>query len=168
MSRNIILLLTVLLIGTVMLVSMPTKQIATIDLSDKIISQAPTRINRNSNDWIIEKGLHSDTLVLSRLDSNSAETNWVISFLPDQKIKTWTYNPKPSCGNGMLFFHDSLCNWQMTPDHQKITLKLDGYHAVSEDFSERIEYSINHSFQDKLILVRSKVYAEKHTPYLRN
>lgn len=113
------------------------------------------------NNWVFSDLNMDDTIVLLRLDSVKHNGVQVLTFNRNKTLSYWLYKPLPSCGNGQFHLNDSISNWEFNATKNKIILSLQGGYNLEYDFKRKIEYIIDSSEINKLILTKSKVHYNK-------
>ncbi len=119
------------------------------------------RKNGIINDWVIKDNFNADTILLTLLDSSTNKTSNVLTFNKDRSVRFWEYNSKPSCGNG-IYYLDSTSFWTRNTENGNLILSLDGGIYMYETFHRKIEYHLDTTQFNQLVLIKSKVYYDKH------
>jgi len=131
-----------------------TKDSSTINHSQKDITGL-------YNSWMFNDLNMDDTLTLLRLDSIKHKGAKVLTFNNNKSLTFWLYQPIPSCGNGRFSLNDSISYWEFNKTKNKIILSLQGGYNLDYDFKRMVEYIIDSSQVNKLILIKSKIYYNK-------
>lgn len=113
------------------------------------------------NSWMFNDLNMDDTLVLFRLDSIKHKGAKILTFNKNKTLSYWLYEPIPSCGNGTFSLNDSTSTWEFNKKKNKIVLCLQGGYNLDYDFKRKVEYVIDSSQVNKLILIKSKIHYNK-------
>jgi len=135
---------------------------------EEVETKDSTKINYSQKDiiglynsWMFDDLNMDDTIILLRLDSIKHKGAKALTFNNNKSLTFWLYQPIPSCGNGSFSLNDSISNWEFNKTKNKIILSLQGGYNLDYDFKRKVEYIIDSSQANKLILIKSKVYYNK-------